>query len=389
MAQPAYLTDQQVLGQTPETVDLSRQRRIAEMLMAGGMEQPQGQMISGYYVAPSWTQQIAPLAKAAIGTSLSQSVDAKQAKLAEALRGKQAQQIEQYGELEKTDKAAALRFALSTDNPILRDIAKEELKGIKLGEGEVFTRPSLSGGTTEKRGAEKYRAPTSVDMGTMGTMLIYPDGRREIVQKGREGPAGQVIDTENGPMLVNTRSGVAQPIMGAGGQPIAGGKPLTETQGNATGFGIRAKEANQIATNLEEKGVIIPGKTSTVVSGIAGLTPFAGEKYSEATKSLFNVLPELVGGLSPEQQQSAQARKNFISAVLRKESGAAISNQEYANEEKKYFPQLGDSDAVVKQKQSARNAAVQALTIQAGPGKRQIEQFTPKGTGQVKFLGFE
>jgi len=388
MAQPAYLTDQQVLGQTPETVDLSRQRRIAEMLMAGGMEQPQGQMVSGYYVAPSFTQQIAPLAKAAIGTSLSQSLDSKQAKLAEALRGKQAQQIEQYGELEKTDKAAALRFALSTDNPILRDIAKEELKGIKLGEGEVFTRQRLGGGTTETRGGEKYRAPTSVDMGTMGTMLIYPDGRREIVQKGREGPAGQVLETENGPMLVNTRTGVAQPIT-AGGQPVAGGKPLTETQGNATGFGIRAKEANQIATNLEQKGVIIPGKTSTVVSGIAGLTPFVGEKYSDATKSLFNMLPEFVGGLSPEQQQNAQARKNFISAVLRKESGAAISNQEYANEEKKYFPQMGDTAAVIKQKQDARNAAVQALTIQAGPGKRQIEQFTPKGTGQVKFLGFE
>jgi len=388
MAQPAYLTDQQVLGQTPETVDLSRQRRIAEMLMAGGMEQPQGQMVSGYYVAPSFTQQIAPLAKAAIGTSLSQSLDSKQAKLAEALRGKQAQQIEQYGELEKTDKAAALRFALSTDNPILRDIAKEELKGIKLGEGEVFTRQRLGGGTTETRGGEKYRAPTSVDMGTMGTMLIYPDGRREIVQKGREGPAGQVLETENGPMLVNTRTGVAQPIT-AGGQPVAGGKPLTETQGNATGFGIRAKEANQIATNLEQKGVIIPGKTSTVVSGIAGLTPFVGEKYSDATKSLLNMLPEFVGGLSPEQQQNAQARKNFISAVLRKESGAAISNQEYANEEKKYFPQMGDTAAVIKQKQDARNAAVQALTIQAGPGKRQIEQFTPKGTGQVKFLGFE
>jgi len=155
MAQPAYLTDQQVLGQTPETADLARQRKIAELLMTQATEQPQGQMISGHYVAPSWSQQIAPLAKAAIGTGLSQSLDEKQVKLAEALRGKQAQQIEQYGELEKTDKTAALRFALSTDNPILRDIAKEELKGIKLAEGEIYTRQSLGGGTTEMKGGEK------------------------------------------------------------------------------------------------------------------------------------------------------------------------------------------------------------------------------------------
>jgi hypothetical protein len=92
MAQPAYLTDQQVLGQTPETADLSRQRKIAELLMTQGMEQPQGQMISGHYVAPSWSQQIAPLAKAAIGTGLNQSLDAKQAKLVEALRGKKLEE---------------------------------------------------------------------------------------------------------------------------------------------------------------------------------------------------------------------------------------------------------------------------------------------------------
>jgi len=152
MAQPAYLTDQQVLGQTPETADLARQRKIAELLMTQATEQPQGQMISGHYVAPSWSQQIAPLAKAAIGTGLSQSLDEKQLKLAEALRGKQAEQIQQYGELEKSDKAAALRFALSTDNPILRDIAKEELKGITLKKGDIFTRTSLGGGVTKMEG---------------------------------------------------------------------------------------------------------------------------------------------------------------------------------------------------------------------------------------------
>jgi hypothetical protein len=389
MAQPAYLTDQQVLGQEPETADLARQRKIAELLMTQGMEQPQGQMISGHYVAPSWTQQIAPLAKAAIGTGLSQSLDAKQQKLAEALRGKQAQQIEQYGELEKTDKTAALRFALSTDNPILRDIAKEQLKGIKLGEGEVFTRQTLGGGTTEMKGGAKYHAPTSVDMGTMGTMLIYPDGRREMVQKGREGPAGQVLETENGPMLINTRTGQAQPIM-AGNQPLAGGKPLTEVQGNATAFGMRMKESNQLLNNLEDKGVTNTGVVRSTIGGIVGMTPFVGEKMQQGVQSSMNVLPGALGGPSAEQQQVDAARKNFITAVLRKESGAAISPSEFYTESQKYFPQPGDSDAVMKQKRHARDTAIKAMEIQAGPGKRQIEQFgNTKPTGQIKFLGFE
>jgi hypothetical protein len=260
----------------------------------------------------------------------------------------------------------------------LRDIAKEELKGIKLGEGEVFTRKNLGGGVTEMKGGAKYHAPTSVDMGTLGTMLIYPDGRREMVQKGREGPAGQVLETENGPMLLNPRTGQAQPIM-ANGQPITGsGKPLTEAQGNATAFGMRMKESNELINDLEKKGVTNTGVIRSTIGGIVGMTPFVGEKMQQGVQSGMNVLPTALGGPSSEQQQVDAARKNFITAVLRKESGAAISPTEFYNEAQKYFPQPGDSDAVIKQKQNARETAIKAMEIQAGPGKRQIEQFGAK-----------
>lgn len=44
--------------------------------------------------------------------------------------------------------------------------------------------------------------------------------------------------------------------------------------------------------------------------------------------------------LKSGDQQSLEANKqNFITAVLRQESGAAISPTEFAKEEKKYFPQ--------------------------------------------------
>ena len=102
-----------------------------------------------------------------------------------------------------------------------------------------------------------------------------------------------------------------------------------------------------------------------------------------------NVLPGMLGGPSSEQQQVDAARKNFVTAVLRKESGAAISPTEFATEAQKYFPQPGDSKETIAQKANARNTAIKAMEIQAGPGKRQIEQFNPKSTGQIKFLGFE
>jgi hypothetical protein len=64
---------------------------------------------------------------------------------------------------------------------------------------------------------------------------------------------------------------------------------------------------------------------------------------------------------------------------LRKESGAAISPSEFANEAQKYFPQPGDTDSVIRQKQNARETAIKALEIQAGPGANAIRQMpTPK-----------
>ena len=59
---------------------------------------------------------------------------------------------------------------------------------------------------------------------------------------------------------------------------------------------------------------------------------------------------------------------------MRKESGAAIAASEFANEEKKYFPQIGDSKKVIEQKQKARDLAIKALEVQAGPtGARSIK----------------
>ena len=149
----ALTPEQEALNFNPELQDVSRQQKLAELLMAQGMQgQPQGQMISGHYVAPSWTQQLNPMANVLAGQAVGARADTQKAELAAALRQKQTTQIEQFGELESKDKAGALRYALTSGNPILQDIAKEELKGMKLGKGEVFTRTSLGGGTTKLEG---------------------------------------------------------------------------------------------------------------------------------------------------------------------------------------------------------------------------------------------
>lgn len=178
-------------------------------------------------------------------------------------------------------------------------------------------------------------------------------------------PAAAPAGANRGPVgVTDTTAGV--PLVGASN------KPLTESQGNATAFGMRMKESNDLLKKLEAAGEKNTGIVSGAVKSVVGLTPFIGDKLSEMTGDVFNVLPSIVGGLSPEQQQVQNARINFITAVLRKESGASISPAEFTQAEKLYFPKPGESDTVVKQKQRARDLAIEAMRIQAGPGAKSI-----------------
>ena len=388
---------------------LSRQQQMAQMLMQQGMQQPQGQMVSGRYVAPSIFQQLAPLAQMYAGQSLAKEGDKAAIELAQKLREQQQKMGEQYFEaLSPTQTELAgptptgaplttvnqpnyrKAFGIATDPYApswLKSQAAEMLKPQKVGEGEKVFRFNPATGQNEvvAQGAEKFRAPLQTDTGTFIEYRDPQDPTKILarVPKTQMPTAGQVVEREEGTFLVDTRTGQAKPVVGPQGQPLIGGKPLTETQSNAVAFGMRAVEANKLATDLESKGFTNTGVIRTAVGGTMGQAPIVGEKLEQGVRSTFNVLPQVLGGPSPEQQQVDQARRNFITAVLRKESGAVIGPNEYRDEERKYFPQLGDSEKVIKQKQDARKLAIQALEAQAGPsGKRLIDKNVGQ-SGQV------
>lgn len=198
---------------------------------------------------------------------------------------------------------------------------------------------------------------------------------------------------------INNRTGEATPVMMAGAPgaaPSGGGrgavgvtdgrvgpatplvgtsnKALTESQGNATAFGMRMKDSHAALKDLENKGVTNTGVIGGTVGGVVGLVPFVGDKLTAGVDNIYNVLPQVLGGYSPEQQQVLNGRINFVTALLRKESGAAISPTEFSTAEKLYFPRPGDDATVVKQKQNARELAIKAMKVQAGPGAKSIDE---------------
>lgn len=70
--------------------------------------------------------------------------------------------------------------------------------------------------------------------------------------------------------------------------------------------------------------------------------------------------------MSEDRKLQEQAKRNFISANLRLESGATIGDEEYALEEAKYFPAPGDTQKVLDQKEEARKLAIENLKMQGG-----------------------
>lgn len=179
-------------------------------------------------------------------------------------------------------------------------------------------------------------------------------------------PAAPTVPGARG--AINVTDGGRPPMVPVTGKAAA----LTESQGASTTYGMRMKEAHDILTDLEKQGQANTGRIRGAVSGIVGLVPLIGDKLEGVTGSIYNALPQIMGGLSPEQQQVQQARINFITAQLRKESGASISVPEFSTAERLYFPQPGDDAKTIAQKQKTRETSIRGMKVQAGPGAKNI-----------------
>jgi hypothetical protein len=161
-----------------------------------------------------------------------------------------------------------------------------------------------------------------------------------------------------------------------GGQPIIGksAKP-TEDQGKSAGFFMRMLDATKtINSPVTDKD----GKPLTDKNGNPLTVADLAAKPEILPSMSRTLIPDMLGGQalgntmeSGVRQKYRQAQENWVSANLRAESGAAISKDEMDKDVRKFFPQIGDSDAVVAQKNDARRVAEQAMALRAGPLAKQ------------------
>jgi hypothetical protein len=242
-----------------------------------------------------------------------------------------------------------------------------------------------------------YLAPTKYGFQTLpdGTIARTSDsGTLEIVHQAKKPPHYGVIrkdalgneeygwiDPSN---QTTTTAGGAAPsgpitIEGPGGKPLTippGVDPKeyrkqvtqaradadtgkkTEVQAKDEKFANKMELAEKNIVGTESEGVSLRGRMQE------------GSPYLPGTSTVGNYLQ------TNSYQKYKQARDNFITALLRDESGAAIGTQEFQRYEKELFPQPGDGAEVIAQKREARRVAIEGMKKGAGPGYKSPAEAT-------------
>jgi hypothetical protein len=178
------------------------------------------------------------------------------------------------------------------------------------------------------------------NLGVAQGNLAVNQGRLAVEKSGGKPPAGYRV----------TPDGNLQAIPGGPGDKTLN---PTESQGKAKLFSTRAKQADDVLATIKDYSPAAINLKNGVESLPLGLGAVGGYV---ANKSL-----------SDSSQKAEQAQRNFVNAVLRQESGAAIGQSEFENAKRQYFPQPGDSAAVIKQKANNRKTAIDGLNTMAGP----------------------
>ena len=227
-------------------------------------------------------------------------------------------------QLDKIDPAKftpeSLNNAIKADNPTL--LVPVALKPEKL--------PSA---------IEEYNF--AVDQGYKGTFTDY---RKEMARAGASnvttnfGAPVSGVDEQGNPVFFQPSKEGGKPAIIPGVRPEA--KPLNEGQANAAGFAKRLEMANEVINSS-------PFKPS-IGGELKAAMPFSNVFLSDA------------------QQKFEQAKREFITAQLRRESGASISPGEFATAEKQYFPQPNEGEESRKQKERSRALAIENMRGAAG-----------------------
>ena len=320
---------------------LNRQQRFAEMLMQNN-QQPQGQMISGRYVKPSWAQQLQAPVNMLLGAYLGKQSDTEAAKLAEKIRQAKGAKEEAITNLitGTPEKTTELAGPYAGNVPIPTAVAPA-------------TKPDLSAALREMSTNNPYGAGSEYKAALVGNMIPKtPESVTEYNIAKADGFKGTFNDFKNQlTPYQKAELGLSGARLNLEQQKAAfemqNGKPLNESQGKAAVFHSQMVGANNELNNVYANGFNPNNPVAQAQTSMAG--------------GMLNFLTPAAS------QQAKQAQNQWTEAYLRFKTGAGTNAHEIEANRKTYFPDVGDSPAVIQQKARMREQAQNDIAIAAGP----------------------
>ena len=254
---------------------INRQQQMAQLLMQQGQQQPQGQMISGHYVAPNFFQYLNPLANTYLGKKGMEQGDTEMAKLAQKIReGKESEKQAAIGMIKSGDVTGALALPNQYGGvtPFNETLIKRALPELPTSAQELEygkTHPELLPFIMEKARA----ASTKINM---------PPVENAYNQAFGKGVAEQDLALKNIAEGAKTTVGnIARQKQILEGGKFFSGKAANiqnELANYGTALGITGKDAQEKAANTQS---LIGGAANITIDNIKGSGLGAGQGFTD------------------------------------------------------------------------------------------------------------
>lgn len=199
--------------------------------------------------------------------------------------------------------------------------------------------------------------------GLMDSGQLTPEQAQQLgAGKTITGPNGEIIFLTPQGVFGSSPDGKTQRLSSEGipadNSGISSGN-ITITEPKVT---LDERKAMGFADRMSTSGALINGNEK------AGLKPW--DQFVRGNDWIPDFAENWLVG--EDFQKFDQARRDFVNAQLRRESGAVISDEEFGNANQQYFPQPGDTEQVLKQKAQNRKVVIDGMKRDAGPTYRGI-----------------
>jgi hypothetical protein len=392
------LTPEQMLQQQ----QILRQQKMAEMLLQKGMEQPQGQTISGHYVKPSIFQNLAGLANTYVGQRGIEKADQAQIDLAKQLRADETIAMADYMK-EKQGTPAVFQntelagpYAGNIPMPIAqKEITPAKAPNPQAAYANLYAHPKASAAQRQFAFGKMNEGPMKVGV---EDVLLDPYTLKPIYQGAGKLPATLDVAVSLIPNLSRNRAEWTPDQMAQVEQKV---RQLEKDKAAVTHINMPSETERKAGTMVN-----ILDKNLQQMQTALGVDPNAVKPNVPASVVEAITGPNLLSRtMKPAQRQVIEdSQLDILDAALTLRTGAAYTKEQLLGMRDTYFPKLGDKTAAIQAKKQRLETLIDSAYISSGratPPRTSLPYTAPLAQPNInqqlnvptinapKFLGFE